>query len=83
MCAPIYATASSLSTCKQLERYVRIYRNMRLRDRATGRGVRAQKEQLAAQQEPNEYPLMPGDWSSCDESGEDIQWDAARATMGF
>ena len=53
---------------------------MRLRDRVAKRGPKAQKE---AQKAPKEYPLESGDWSSCDESDEDSQWDEVRATMGF
>ena len=62
-----------------LERNVRTYRNMRLRDHAVARGVKAKK-----QGDPKAYPLEKGDWSSCDESsdGESSQ-DAVRATMGF
>ena len=57
-------------------------RNMRLRDQAEGRGLKAKK-----QGEPKEYPLHKGDRShhvSCDESsdGESSQ-DAVRTTMGF
>ena len=57
-------------------------RNMRLRDQAEGRGLKAKK-----QGEPKEYPLHKGDWShhvSCDESsdGESSQ-DAVSTTMGF
>ena len=46
-----------------LERNVRMFRNMRLRDQAIGRGKQAKKDK-----EPREYPLHKGDWSSCDES---------------
>ena len=60
-----------------LERYVRCFRNMRLRDHANKRGRKAKK-----QREPKEYPLAKGDWSTCDESSDDAD-DAARATMGF
>ena len=51
-----------------LERNVRCYRNMRLRDRIAERGPNAQKER---QRDPKPYPLEKGDWSSCDESEED------------
>ena len=51
---------------------MRTYRNMRLRDCVAKRGPKAQKE---AQKAPKEYPLESGDWSSCDESDEDSQWD--------
>ena len=53
---------------KSLERYVRAHRNMRLRDRTLGRGLKAKREQA---KEPKEYPLHKGDWSSCDESSDD------------
>ena len=36
-------------TTERLERYVRVYRNMRLRDRALGRGVAAQKQRARTQ----------------------------------
>ena len=72
----------SLAT-KTLERYVRTYRNMRLRDRVKGRGVKAQKRAMREQAEPKPYPLAKGHWSSCDESEEDAHWDAITATMGF
>ena len=42
---------------------MRMFRNMRLRDQAIGRGKQAKKAK-----EPKEYPLHKGDWSSCDES---------------
>ena len=63
-----------------LMRNVRMHRNMRLRDHAAGRGLRAEKLS-----EPKDYPLARGDWSSCDESSSDEESaDAAvRATMSF
>ena len=63
----------------QLERYVRTYRNMRLRDRVMSRGRKAKKQQA----EPKAYPLeMGGGLSSCDESEDelDMLWDAIVAT---
>ena len=63
----------------QLERYVRTYRNMRLRDRVMSRGRKAKKQQA----EPKAYPLEKGGgWSSCDESEDelDMLWDAIVAT---
>ena len=62
-----------------LERLVRLYRNMRLRDRALGRGRKAKKDKEAP---PKAYPLESGDWSSCDSSDESV-WDAATAPYGF
>ena len=50
------------------------------RDRVLQRGIKAKKE---AQAEPKEYPLNKGEWSSCDESDDESDWDTARATMGF
>ena len=38
---------------------------MRLRDRALGRGRKAQKDREAP---PKAYPFEGGDWSSCDSS---------------
>ena len=73
-------------TTERLERYVRVYRNMRLRDRALGQGVAAQKERARALKDPKEYPLHTGEWSSCDESDNEGDLDAIRATrhhMGF
>lgn len=70
-------------TTERLERYVRVYRNMRLRDRALGRGVAAQKQRARALKDPKEYPLHTGEWSSCDESDNEGDLDAIRATMGF
>ena len=63
-----------------LERLVRLYRNMRLRDRALGRGRKAQKDKEAL---PKAYPLESGDWSSCDSSEDESGWDAATAPYGF
>ena len=51
-----------------LDRLVRLYRNMRLRDRVLGRGIKARKE---AAKEPKSYPLEGSSWSSCDESEDD------------
>ena len=71
----------SLSTStSSLERYVKLHKNMRLRDRATSRGLKAKKEKAA---EPKPYPLESGDWSSCDESDEDSAWDPVVAAMAF
>ena len=62
-----------------LERNVRTFRNMRLRDAATARGLKARKHK-----EPKEYPLHKGDWSSCDESNDgESSEDDVRCTMGF
>ena len=56
-----------------------MHRNMRLRDHAAARGVKAKK-----QGEPKAYPLEKGHWSSCDESSDgESSLDAMRATMGF
>eukprot|EP00966_Prymnesium_polylepis_P212038 4911315-Prymnesium_polylepis.1 len=63
-----------------LERNVRMCCNMRLRDSALARGVRARKQ---AEDEPKGYPLQEGDWSSCDESSEDDSEEAIMATMSF
>ena len=63
-----------------LERLLRLYRNMRLRDRALGRGCKAQK---AGDEPAKAYPLETGDWSSCDESDADSAWDAVTAPYGF
>ena len=57
-----------MSSTAQLERYVRTYRNMRLRDSLARRG---RKAQAASKKEPKEYPLQSG-WSSCDESDDDV-----------
>ena len=53
---------------------------MRLRDRVKSRG-RSAKKKLA---EPKSYPLTKGDWSSCDESEDELNilWDAIAATWG-
>ena len=59
-----------------LARYVRTYRNMRLRDRVQARGVKA------CASKPKAYPLEAGDWSSCDESEEENA-DLATVAMGF
>ena len=50
---------------KALERHVRIFRSLRLRDAVASRGVKAKKER--AKEEVKEYPLAKEDWSSCDE----------------
>ena len=62
----------------QLERYVRTYRNMRLRDNVLHRGKKAKKVS-----EPKAYPLNKGDWSSCDESDDELNiiWDTVQATF--
>ena len=52
-------------TPKTLERAVRLQKNMRLADTIEKRGMKKIKE------EPKEYPLERGDWSSCDESEDD------------
>ena len=62
-----------------LERNVRMFKNMRLRDRVLARGVKAQRE---VGKEPKEYPLQTGDWSSCDESSDD-DVSTASVTMAF
>ena len=63
----------------QLERYVRTYRNMRLRDHVLHRGKKAKKKVS----EPKAYPLNQGDWSSCDESDDELNiiWDTVQATF--
>ena len=63
-----------------LQRYVRIYRNLRLRDKVRRRGGKAKREG-----EPKPYPLESGEWSSCDESEEESPdgWLGVEATMGF
>ena len=65
---------------QSVERYVRTYRNMRLRDRIKARGVKAEK-QLSS--EPKAYPLEKGDWSSCDASDNNDEAGMVAATMGF
>ena len=56
-----------------LEHNVRMFRNMRLRDRAASRGLKAQHER---EKEPKEYPLSKGQWSSCDESENEVELSA-------
>ena len=62
----------------QLERYVRTFRNMRLRDDVLHRGKKAKKKS-----QPKEYPLNKGDWSSCDESEDELNiiWDTVNVTF--
>ena len=75
----IFSDRRQRQTTEVLGRNVRTYRNMRLRDHAAKRGIKAKK-----QGEPKEYPLHKGDWSSCDESSDGESADiAVRATMGF
>ena len=50
---------------------MRLYRNMRLRNRALQRGPLVRKAAAAETKEPTSYPLQSGAWSSCDESSED------------
>ena len=47
-----------------LERNVRMFCDMRLRDHVLGRGRQAKKDK---DKEVKDYPLHKGDWSSCDE----------------
>ena len=56
------------SKSASLQRLVRLYRTLRLRDRVTNRGRAAKKENS---KEPKPYPLESYDWSSCDESEEE------------
>lgn len=63
-----------------LEERTRLHRNMRLRDRIVGRGRVAKK---ANDEGPKAYPLEGLDWSSCDESDDEAEWDAVTAPYGF
>ena len=68
----------------QLERYmvahVPQHAAARPADRVKSRG-RSAKKKLA---EPKSYPVAKGDWSSCDESEDELSilWDAIVATWG-
>ena len=64
----IFADDRQRQTAATLERNVRMFRNMRLRDHTLSRGKQAKKDK---EKEPKEYPLHTGDWSSCDESEEE------------
>ena len=57
------------SKSASLQRLVRLYRNLRLRDCVTNRGRAVKKENS---KEPKQYPLETYDWSSCDESEEEL-----------
>ena len=51
----IFSDLRKSLSAKRLERYTRLYRNMRLRDRVRQRGAKAKK---AAKAEPKPYPLI-------------------------
>lgn len=79
----IFSSSRQRLAAQTLARYVKIYRNMRLRDAVANRGVAARKE-IAS--EPKRYPLESGEWSSCDDSEpehEGESWNEVQATMGF
>ena len=70
----IYSDLRQSQATSTLERNVRMHRNMRLRDHAAARGVKAKK-----QGEPKAYPLEKGHWSSCDESSDGERFAGRRA----
>lgn len=76
----IFSDLRKSTSSATLERLVRLYRNMRLRDAVLARGPDAKKKEQA---EPKAYPLESGNWSSCDDSDDESAWDSATAPYGF
>ena len=63
-----------------LERNVRMFCDMRLRDHVLGRGRQAKKDK---EKQVKYYPLHKGDWSSCDESEDAAGASSASVAMAF